>query len=209
MAVTIKDVAVHSRVSIATVSKYLNGKAVRDSSAQKISAAIEQLGYRPNLNARGLRNSSTLTIGILVENITNNFYSQIISNLSDLLTAENYGCIICETKSDPQILENRLKFLYGRNIDGLFVIMGRIPREAVPLLNRYFPKVVVIDTFVQGLNADFIFTDNMAASYAAVEQLIAKGHQRIALITGNAKYFSATERAKGYLRAMEDHHLIL
>lgn len=209
MAVTIKDVARRSEMSIATVSKYLNGKPIRKKSAQKISAAIHELGYRPNLNARSLRNSSTLTIGILVENITNNFYNQIISQLSDLLAEKNYGCIICETKSDSTVLQERLKFLYDRNIDGLFVVMGYIPEAAVAVMNQYFPNIVVIDTFAKNLNGDFIFTDNMAAAYGAVEQLIAQKHRKIALITGNPKYFSAMERKKGYLRALEDYHIPL
>lgn len=194
-------------MSIATVSKYLNGKTVREKSAQRVATAIQELGYRPNLNARGLRNSSTLTIGILVDNITNNFYNQIISQLSDLLAAENYGCIICETKNDSEILEQRLKFLHGRNVDGLFVIMGSIPRAIVPLINDYFENVVVIDMYDDGLNADFIFTDNIAASYAAVEQLIANRHRKIAIITGNEQYFSARERTKGYRRCLEDYHI--
>lgn len=205
--VTIKDVAKCSGMSIATVSKYLNGKPVREKSAQKVADAIRELGYRPNLNARGLRNSSTLTIGILVENVTNNFYNQMISHLSDLLAAHNYGCIICETKNDSEILEQRLKFLRGRNVDGLFLIMGSIPDAIVPLINDTFENVVVIDMFVDGLNADFIFTDNISASYTAVEQLIAKKHREIALITGNSQYFSARERTKGYLRCLEDYHI--
>ncbi len=208
MAITIKDVAQHSGVSIVTVSKYLNGATVRESTAQRIAAAIAELNYRPNPIARSLRSNRSMTLGILVDNITNNFYTSIISQLTDLLRGHGYSCLIHEASSmDPDKISNALDFLADKSVDGLFILSNRIPENMVPKLNETFQNIVVIDSHTPGLHADFVFTDNLSAAYHATEQFILEGHRGIAIITGFSESFTAHERLVGYLRAMNDHSI--
>jgi len=206
MSVTIKDVAQRSGISVATVSKYLNGVPVREKTAKKISTAIEELNYRPNLLARGLRNSSSLTLGILVEDITNNFYTNIISILTDNLQSRGYSCLIHEVRNmEPEKVRKALNFLSGKSVDGLFVLSNKIPVELVEQMNTLFSNIVVIDNYTPGLTADFVFTDNLSAAYHATEQFLIRNHKSIAIITGFSDCFTAHERLNGYLRAVQDH----
>lgn len=206
MSVTIKDVAQRSGVSIVTVSKYLNGGNVRKKTAELISSAIKELGYRPNLLARSLRNSCSMTIGILVDNITNNFYASIISLLTDNLQSRGYGCLIYEVGDmASEKLNPAIDFLTGKSIDGLFILSSKIPAEPVNKLNLLFRNVVTIDSYIPGLFADSVFTDNLSAAYMATEQFLVRGHRDAAIITGFSDSFSARDRLNGYLRAMEDH----
>ncbi len=208
MSVTIKDVSRRSGISVATVSKYLNGASVRQKTADRISKAVAELGYRPNLMARGLRNSCSLTIGILVDNITNNFYTSIISQLTENLSVQGYGCLIHEAGSmEPEKVSVSLEFLASKNVDGLFILSNRIPPDLVEKLNKLFRNIVVIDSFIPGLNADFVFTDNLSAAYHATEQFLIRGHRSIAILTGFSSSFTAHERLNGYLRALQDHGL--
>lgn len=206
MSVTIKDVALRSGISVATVSKYLNGVPVRPKTAEKISKAIEELNYRPNLLARGLRNSSSLTLGILVENITNNFYTNIISILTDNLRSRGYSCLIHEVRNmEAEKVSSALDFLSSKSVDGLFILSNRIPQELIGKMNSLFSNIVVIDNYTPGLVADFVFTDNLSAAYHATEQFLIRNHKRIAIITGFSDCFTAHERLNGYLRAVQDY----
>lgn len=206
MGITIKDVALQSGVSVATVSKYLNGVPVRRKTAEKVSKAIAELDYHPNLMARGLRNSCSMTLGILVDNITNNFYTSIISMLTDYLRAHGYSCLIHEASNmDPEKVSSSLDFLASKNVDGLFILSNRIPPNIVEKLNTLFHNIVVIDNFTPGLTADFVFTDNLSAAYHATEQFLIRNHKSIAIITGFSDSFTAHERLNGYLRAIQDY----
>ncbi len=207
MSVTIKDVSQTSGISIATVSKYLNGVAVRPRSAEKIARAIEELGYHPNPIARSLRNSCTMTIGVFVDNITNNFYNNIVALLTRQLREHGYSCLICDVDNSAKTIADSVSFFASKKVDGVFVITNHLPAEVIPLFNRTFRNIVVIDCFVPGLQADFVFTDNLSAAYLSTEQFIARNHKRIAIITGHPDVFSAHERLNGYLRALQDYQI--
>lgn len=207
MSSTIRDVSRASGISVATVSKYLNGVAVRKSSADRISKAITELGYSPNPAARSLRNSRTMTVGVIVNNITNNFYNNIVAILTRSLRKQGYSCLICDVDNSVESITDTVNFFAGKKVDGVFIIANQLPAEVVPLFNETFRNIVVIDCFVPNLQADFVFTDNLAASYHATELFVARKHKRIAIITGHSDVFSANERLNGYLRALQDYRL--
>lgn len=207
MNATIKDVAKLSNVSIATVSKYLNGGSVKELNKVNIENAIKQLDYRVNSFARGLKINKSMTVGIVVDSITNTFYTSIVSVIEDCLHVKGYSSIICETKEDEETRIRKLDFLLSKGTDGIIVFTTNISSE---LLNRYVEKhaeIVVIDSVVNGADCDFIATDNIAGAYQATEQFILKGHRNIAMITGEDKNFSSVERQRGFKRALEDYNL--
>ncbi len=209
MGATIKDVAKLCGISIATVSKYINGGNVTKENRKNIENAIKQLDYRVNTFARGLKMNRSMTIGVLVDSVTNTFYTSIISVIEDCLHPKGYSSIICETKESEEIQEQKLEFLVNKGVDGILIFTTHISAE---LLNTYIQKgehIVVIDSVVNGVDCDFIATDNISGAYQATEQFILKGHKRIAIITGEEKNFSAVERLKGYKRALEDYRIEL
>lgn len=207
MSATIKDVARLSGVSIATVSKYINGGNLKEENRINIEKAIQQLDYRVNNFARGLKMNKSMTVGIVVDSITNTFYTSIISTIEECFHEKGYSSIICETKYDDGIRSRKLDFLLSKGVDGIIIFTTSITSET---LNHYTQKgsnIVVIDSIVNGTNCDFVTSDNISGAYQAVEQLILKGHKKIAIITGDEKNFSAVERLRGYLRALEDYNL--
>jgi LacI family transcriptional regulator len=196
-----------SNVSIATVSKYLNGGNVKDKNRVNIEKAINQLDYRVNNFARSLKMNRSMTIGIVLDNITNTFYTSIISNIEDGLNLKGYSSIICETKENDDTRKRKLDFLISKGVDGIMIFTTNISSD---LLNHYVKRkanIVVVDSVVNGVNCDFVSTDNISSAYQATEQFILKGHKKIAMITGEDKNFSALERLKGYKRALEDYGL--
>ena len=196
-----------SNVSIATVSKYLNGGNVKDKNKANIEKAINQLDYRVNNFARSLKMNRSMTIGIVLDNITNTFYTSIISNIEDGLNLKGYSSIICETKENDDTRKRKLDFLISKGVDGILIFTTNISSD---LLNYYVKRkanIVVVDSVVNGVNCDFVSTDNISSAYQATEQFILKGHKKIAMITGEDKNFSALERLKGYKRALEDYGL--
>jgi LacI family transcriptional regulator len=206
---TIKDVAKKSGVSIATVSKYLNGGNVREHNRVNIERAIEELDYRVNSNARGLKTKKSMTIGIVVDNITNIFYTSVISYVEDRLLNNGYSSIICNTKENEDIFKKKMNFLISKGVDGIILFTTSISQD---LLRHYVDKgvrMVVVDTIINNVDCDFITIDNISGAYNAIEQFILKGHRRIAIITGEDRNFSAMERLKGYLRALEDYNIPL
>lgn len=208
MSATIKDVARVSGISVATVSKYLNRIPVRPHSAEKIEAAIRELGYIPNPVARSLRVSRTMNVGVLVDNITNNFYSTLISRLCELMQQNNYSCLLHEIRrgDHDQVLE-AASFLASKKVDGLFIIASHLDKELLAPLQEMFKNLVIIDCYIGDFNADFILTDNLSAAYHATEMFLVNGHRKIALITGRDDSFSAKERKNGYLRALQDYNI--
>lgn len=207
MAATIKDIVRESNISLATVSKYLNGKPVRKSSAEKIEAAIKALDYHVNLNARSLRTSKSMTVGVLVDDIRNVFYCNIIHLLSQGLEENQYSVIISETRNLMEEFDSKIEALIRRDVDGIVIITTQIKAEQVEKYCATFPNIVVIDAVFGGLNCDFVVTDNIAAAYCATEQLITAGHRRIATTRAPKKYFTAQERLLGYERALTDYQI--
>ncbi len=207
MPPTIKDIAEKSQISIATVSKYLNGRPVRPSTSAKIEEAIRALNYHVNQTARSLRTSRSMTIGILVDDIRNNFFAHMVSLLSDALQRKDYSSIICEISEEEESLRRQMGFLFSKNVDGIVIISTVIPQQALKEFSEQFRNIVVIDSSLRGVNCDFVLTDNIAATYNATEQFIVKGHRKIAIVTGTSVNFSARERLSGYKRALTDYQI--
>ncbi len=207
MSATIKDVARTSGISPATVSKFLNGRQVRPNSETKIKEAIRVLNYHANPSARSLRTARSMVIGVLVDNIVNVFYSGIISLAAQQLQERNYSSIICETNESPALFEKQLEFLLSRKVDGIMILSNNVPTQILTAFSERFSNIVVVDSAFHGVNCDFVLTDNQMAAYHATERFIIMGHENIAIITGEDKYFTARERLKGYERVHDDYHL--
>jgi LacI family transcriptional regulator len=209
MNATIKDVARLSGVSIATVSKYINGGNLKEANRINIENAISTLDYKVNTLARGLKTSKSMTIGIMVDHITNVFYTSIISIVEDYLHNKGYSSIICETKGNYDIACRKTDFLISKGVDGIVLFTTSANSEYLNYYLQKEVKIVVVDSISYGVGCDFVTTDNISGAYQAVEQFIIKGHKKIALITGLDDDFSAIERYRGYTRALEDYNVPL
>lgn len=202
---TIKDVAKYTGLSIATISKYINGGNVLIENRAIIQEAIEKLDYTRNEMARGLKTNKTMTIGILIPSLENIFFTTIISMIEDHLLEEGYGTIICDFKEDVKLEKKKLEFLVNKQVDGIIMVSYGADKDYImELLNKKIP-VILLDRMVKGIDCDCVLADNLNASYQAVEALITRKHKRIGIISGPDGTYTAEERRKGYERVHEDY----
>jgi len=200
---TMTDVARLARTSVATVSAIVNGSArVSPALAARVRAAIAEVGYRPDGIARSLKKGSTQTIGLLVTDITNPFFTAVVHSVEDAAQAGGYSVFLCN--SDEDVAEERtyLDLLLTRRVDGLILVpTGKAADYAGFALAPRAP-VVFIDRVIPGVPVDTVTVDNLRASQAAIEYLLRLGHRRIGIVTGLPHLSTSAERLKGYRRAL-------
>ncbi|MFA9378921.1 MAG: LacI family DNA-binding transcriptional regulator [Lachnotalea sp.] len=203
MAATIRDIAKMTGLSLATVSKYLNGGNVLTENRALIQNAIEELHYEVNEVARGLAKNCTKTIGVLIHNLDNIFAGTIIAHIEDILRQHDYGTIVCDCRGDKVLEEQEIKFLLNKRVDGIITIpTSSSSAYLANVVNRGIP-VVLIDRTFEDSNFDSVLVDNSDASYRAVCTLIDKGHSHIGIICGDDSEYTARERLAGYYKALE------
>lgn len=207
MSATIKDVAKYTGLSIATVSKYLNGKRVLEKNKKLLDEAIEVLDFQINEMARGLKTNRSMTVGILIPNLENIFFTSIISHVENILIQQRYSTIICDYREDPRLAKEKLNFLTNKMVDGIIMVPQRSNIDSINQVIEKGIPVVFIDRLLKEVQCDVILADNLNASYDAVEQLIIHGHKRIGIICGPEDIYTSQERLKGYIRVHEDYAL--
>ncbi|NLJ41755.1 MAG: LacI family transcriptional regulator [Clostridiales bacterium] len=200
-----KDVAKHTGLSIATISKYINGGNVLDKNKKKIEDAIKTLDFRVNELARGLKTNRTMTVGVLILSLENIFFTSIISSVENVLLQYGYSTIICDCRSDLEIEKAKLDFLVSKKVDGIIMVPhGGDVVHIKKALDKNIP-IVLIDRMLKNIECDVVISDNINAAYDAVEQFIIRGHRRIGIIAGPKKIYTTEERLKGYVRVHEDY----
>jgi LacI family transcriptional regulator len=182
--VTIADVASLAGVHTATAGRVLGGYGYTSEEIRaRVRRAAEQLGYSPNLLARGLITGKTRTIGVVAGDIQSPFYSSILRGVADVARAEGFGVLLTNSDEKLELELEAVKLLREKQIDGLIVAPCDTRRsDHLRLALRQGCPVVQIDRTVKNLAADSVTVDNRAASRAATAKLIAAGHRRIAIV---------------------------
>jgi LacI family transcriptional regulator len=208
--VGIKDVAVHARVSVATVSRVLNGHtAVRPGTRAKVLAAIDELGYRPNAVARSLRTHHTHTLGLVISDVLNPFFTALARAVEDEARAHGYSVVIGNADEQPELQEHHVRTLLDRRIDGLLVSPTDQGSSLLPDVARSGVPVVLLDRWVPGVEAPVVRTDGRQAIRDLVAHLHALGHRRLAIITGPTTTSTGNERTDAFREALRAHGLPL
>jgi LacI family transcriptional regulator len=201
----IKQVAARAGVSFTTVSHVVNRtRPVSDSARVRVEAAIAELGYFPSAVARALKTSQTRIVGVIVPNITNPFFSELMRGIEDVCERNNYSVFLCNGDDDPVRQGRSLDTLLERRVDGLLLATPTGP--GAPLARRLSAarlKTVVVDRSVRGLGADRVRIDHPAGSRLAVEHLLALGHRRIACLAGPSSFAVSRARVMGWRKALE------
>lgn len=203
---TIRDVAKHAGVAIATVSATLNESAsVSEETRKRVWAAVEAVGYSPNAIARSLRLGKSRLIGVAIADIVNPFCSSMVRTMEDVAIAAGYSIIVCNTHDDPKRERSVLVQLGAQHVAGVILMpVGHGPDYAKLLEARNFPPIVTVDNKVPGLARDFIGVDNRACARTLTEYLLRLGHRRIAMITGTPGFWTAEERLAAFVETMKD-----
>ena len=206
MAVTIYDVAREANVSMATVSRVVNGNPnVKPSTRRKVLGVIEELGYRPNAVARGLASKKTTTVGVIIPDISINFYAELSRGIADIATMYEYNIIVSNSDERPDREVELLIDLFGKQVDGLIFMSDALSDEVRTEMSRSSNVPVVLAGTLD--KADQFATVNIdfeQASYEAVSKLIENGHKRIVLLVGPLTRDINGAKKSGYERALKE-----
>ena len=180
---TILDVARRADVSIATVSRVINDDpAVRPSTRRTVEAAIAELDYRPNAAARSLRLARSSTLGLIVSDLANPIYMEVVHGIESVARAHGYSLFLCDGSNDPEAENLHLERLYERRVDGVILYsVGRQP-PAVAHFKASKTPVVAMGPSAHRCDLPGVIIDEPTATVAAIQRLLELGHQRIGVI---------------------------
>ena len=207
-AANIKDVARVAGVSTATVSHTINKtRFVSTPTRQVVTAAMKELGYYPNLVARSLRNQKSRTIGLLIPDISNFYYTSVAEGVEVTLRKHGYNVILSNSHEKPKLEAETIKAYNSLFLAGLILIpaLGRHGYLHRALSGTY--PVVFVDRKPSGFKGDCVLLDNANATYEATRLFVEAGHQRIALITGDRLLSTTKDRIEGYKRALREANI--
>jgi LacI family transcriptional regulator, galactose operon repressor len=202
---TVKDVARYAGVSTATVSRVLTGTTAVDVTlADRVRAACAALQYRPNSAARALARGQSAIIGLLVTDIRNPFFMEIVHGVEDITQEYGYLLVLCNSKEDQDREGQYIELMCAEQVAGAIVVPTTDRKPILtPLVDSGIP-VVCVDRRVRDRAIDSVLIDNTGAAREAVTHLIGNGYRRIGLVTGPDRTTTARERLEGYRAALRD-----
>jgi LacI family transcriptional regulator, repressor for deo operon, udp, cdd, tsx, nupC, and nupG len=205
----IQQVAKQAGVSVATVSRVLNGQNTVSSKTRiKVEDAIKKLNYEPSMLGRNLRNSESRILLILIPTISNPFYLEIIKGIENIAISQNYNILLCETDSNPERENIYFDLVRKKMADGIISMDPAVNVETLKKLAENY-AIIQCSEYEEGSGIPYVTIDNEEASYRAVKHLIKIGHEKIALMNSDEKYLYARQRKMGYQRALEEHGISL
>lgn len=202
---TMKEIAEIAGVSIATVSKVINGKdeKISKKTREKVLKVVEEEGYYPNNIARSLKTMETKVLGVILPNITDMFFAELFAGIEDKATEMGYSILLCLSDNDQKKEKEHLKSLYKRMVDAILLL----PTEETTELVRSYKEVPII-LLGRDISMDEcavkIYVNNKDAIYKSTKFLIDEGCRNIAFISSNGKTKSVEDRIKGYKLALEE-----
>ncbi len=202
---TIKEIAKAANVSSATVSHVVNNtRFVSDAVRGRVEAAISSLGYVPNSVARSLRMRDTQTLGMMVPDIGNQFFAELVRAVEDECYRQGYSLILCDSDDDPGRQVAYLRMLMAKQVDGLVLISAGRDADLSRLLKASSLPVVVVDREIDVVSADLVEVDHAQGGYLAARHLLDLGHRRIAAIAGPRALKVSRQRIAGFERALRE-----
>src|SRR5699024_2793882 len=205
MNVTIYDVAREANVSMATVSRVVNGNPnVKPTTRKKVLRTIERLGYRPNAVARGLASKKTTTVGTIIPDISSIFFSELARGIEDIATMYKYNMILSNSDQNKEKELRLINTMLEKQVDGILFMGGKITDEHVEQFSSAPVPVVLAATYDETENIPSVNIDYEEAAYEATRFLIDRGNKHPALVTGGDD--TAVNRLKedGYMRALRE-----
>lgn len=205
--VTLKHVARVAGVHPATASRALNAETrdmVSRETARRVLAVAEELGYRPNPIARGLKTSRSHTVGVLIPDLTNPLFPPIVRGIQDRLEAAAYTPLIANTDNDADRERADLEAMRARQVDGLIAATAKRHRGLPPGLEDVDLPIVFVNRRLEDGSRPSVAVDDRAGVRLAVEHLVALGHERIAHLAGPLELSTGAARHDGFLAAQRD-----
>jgi len=200
----IRAVAALAKVSIATVSRTINGTpVVSDRLAKRVWQAIEQLNYFPNTHARSLVSGRSRILGIIVENITNPFFPELIQNFEEIAVAHGYEILVSSSNSDPAVLTTCVRRMIERKVEGVAMLTFGEEEPVLDQLAFHDIPIVLAEFRLKDPKTSTILLDYTSGIRAAVDHLVSLGHRKIAFLAGPHQIHSAVTRENDFRTAMD------
>jgi LacI family transcriptional regulator, galactose operon repressor len=204
---TLRDVARLAGVHPATASRALNVETrslVNQETAQRVLRAAEEVGYRPNPIARGLKTNRSYTVGVLIPDLTNPLFPPILRGIEDRLEVAGYTSLIANTDNDPERELLDTQAMRARQVDGIIAATARRDHGLLDEVVAAGLELVLVNRWLPGIPISSATADDRRGQRLAVEHLIELGHRRIAHISGPLDYSTGFDRHEGFLVAMEE-----
>lgn len=202
---TIQDVAQHAGVSIATVSRVLNGTTyVNEEVAARVRAAVKELQYQPSRAAQALRANRSKIIGLLISDIQNPFFTALIRGVEDVANRNGYSLILCNSDENPRKEQQYIEVLCAERVAGAIVVPTSENPPKLRLFREHEIPLISVDRRVKDRTTDAVLIDNVRGAYEAVAHLITNGYRRIGVITGPVGTTTGRERLEGYRKALRE-----
>jgi LacI family transcriptional regulator len=202
---TIRDVAKLAGVAPITVSRVVNDSGyVSQETRAKVEAAVEELGYVPNMLGPSLRFQQTMTLAMIITDIANPFWTTVTRGVEDIAQANGYSTILCNTDESEEKQEQYLQMLLRRRIDGILIVPASSSPDPIRLIQKQGIPVVVLDRIIPDAEVDIVRADSEMGAYQLIEHLISFGHQRITILAGPRSVSTAVDRVDGFCKALRD-----
>lgn len=203
----LSDIAQKTGLSISTVSRVVNGKAkhyrISKKTQEIVHNAVKALGYTPNALAQSLRKNYTQTLGLLLPNFENPFFSSIASAVIREAAKSGYTVMMLDTRENPDEEKRALEILQSRRVDGIVMVPCGYEPEPLEELDEDIP-IVLIDRYFENSKLTCACTDNFRGAYDATKKLIEMGHKNILCIRGVPRAITSVRRVDGYMAALKD-----
>lgn len=204
---TIKDIAKRAGVSIATVSRVINkNEHVSESSKKAVLDAMESMHYYPNTIARSLKTEATMSIGMIIQDLSNTHLASFCNGVENIVSRKGYLSLIATTNNNAEIEEKYLRLMLERRVDALVVHGCGENNALIARISHQLPMVAayrrINDPDYRG---DYIDHENQFTSYTLTKHLLDNGHRRIFIINGPQNTSTGLERFQGFCRAMAEY----
>ncbi|HHK5612187.1 TPA: LacI family DNA-binding transcriptional regulator [Bacillus paranthracis] len=204
---TIKDVALEANVSTATVSRVLNESGfVSDDIKDRVHLAVKKLNYQPNAIARSLKQDKTYTIGVVIPDITNQYYMTISKAIEDIVQQKGYNLIFCSSHENPKKEDKLLQLLVEQRVDAIVLATAGGCEERVRSIHQAGVPIVLVDRTVEigDSKLDSVVESNFESAYRLTSYLLQQGHRSIGLVNGLLNVSTGKERYEGFQKALEE-----
>jgi LacI family transcriptional regulator len=200
---TIRDVAERAGVATSTVSHVINGtRNVDPVLAERVNAAIAELDYRPNAVAQSMRRGQTHTVGLIVPDIANPFFSDLARALEDATLKAGYSTIICNSDNDEHKESGYLEVLLSKKVDGLVLVGDSRTSDSLRYAVEHGPPTIAVDRDPDDLPVSQVMVDNVGGGLIAGRHLLDLGHRDIGVIAGPDGLGASAKRLQGFSRAL-------
>lgn len=206
--ISLKDVAEAAGVSTTLVSFVLNGNnkeyRVGEETSERIRRIARELNYQPNIAAKSLRSGKTRTIGLVVSDISNPFFSQLARVVEDEVTRRGYSVLFGSSDEDKDKMELVVSNLVNKGVDGLIIVPCENSESTIKALIKNHIPLVLFDRYFPEISVNYVALNNFGAAYSLTCHLLSSGFEAPSMIAYDVNLIHMKERVRGYMQAMED-----